>query len=196
MNKSTFISLVASQLLFIVLLPFIIDLLYYLHPLVYVVVWLCLTLLISFVVLLIRKETITISKRLCVTAAILYTGCLLVLLFLRPTNQLYDVYNIIPFQTILYYLSGEVSPLVAFYNLAANIGLFIPYGVLFLLLAPKRPHILALLLIPFVSISFIEMLQRLTNRGSLDIDDLLLNMLGIGIGYLITPLVQRVIRLK
>ncbi|MEH6941020.1 VanZ family protein [Bacillus sp. JJ722] len=196
MNKSTFISLVASQLLFIVLLPLFIELFHYLHPLVYVIVWFCLTFLISFVVFLIRKETITISKRLCVTAAILYTGCLLVLLFIRPTDQSYDTYNMIPFQTVSFYLSGEVPLLVAVYNLTANIGLFIPYGALFLLLTSKRPNVYALVLVPFFSISLIEILQRFTNRGSLDIDDLLLNLIGVGIGYLITPLVQRVIRLK
>lgn len=196
MRKSTFIAVLLSQLLFVALLPFIIDLFQYLHPIVYAVVWLCLTLLVFFFVYLLRKEKVVISRRIFIGALVAYSLCLLMLLFMRPGNQSYDAYNLMPFDTILFYLSGEVKPLVAVYNLAANIGLFIPYGTAFLLLAQKRPSNLVLLAVPTLAITMIEVTQWFTNRGSLDIDDLLLNVIGVLIGYLLTPLVRRVVTLK
>ena len=51
------------------------------------------------------------------------------LLFFCPNDQSYDSLNLIPFATIRYYLSGEINWIIALYNLAANIGLFIPYGI-------------------------------------------------------------------
>lgn len=196
MKKSTVIAVLLSQLSFVALLPFIIDLFQYLHPIVYAVVWLCLTLIVFFFVYLFRKKKVVISRRIFIAGLVAYSICLLMLLFLRPGNQSYDAYNLVPFDTILYYLSGEVKPLVAVYNLAANIGLFIPYGTAFLLLAQKRPSYLVLLVVPVLSITMIELMQRLTNRGSLDIDDLLLNVIGVVIGYMLTPLVRRVVTLK
>ena len=196
MKKSNVIAALLSQLLFIALLPFIFNLFQYLHPVVYVVVWLCLTLLIFFFVYLFRKERIIISRRIFIGALIAYSMCLLILLFMRPGNQSYDSYNLVPLDTIMFYLSSEVRPLVSVYNLAANIGLFIPFGTALLLLAKKRPSNFMLLVIPILAVSLIELSQWITKRGSLDIDDLLLNVIGVVIGYMLTPLVMRVVTLK
>ena len=196
MQKSTVIAALLSQLLSIALLPFIIDLFQYLHPVVYAVVWLCLTLLVFFFVYLFRKERIVISRRIFIGGLIIYSICLLVLLFMRPENQSYDSYNLVPFHTIFFYLSGEVKALVSVYNLAANIGLFIPYGTALLLLVKNRPSNLVLLAVPILTVTIIEVTQWITNRGSLDIDDLLLNVIGAVIGYTLAPLVRRVVTLK
>ncbi|WP_176699601.1 hypothetical protein [Neobacillus massiliamazoniensis] len=59
----------------------------------------------------------------------LYTIAILVLLFFRPNDQSYQSWNLIPFSTISFYFSGKVNWLISFYNLSANIGLFIPYGI-------------------------------------------------------------------
>ena len=193
MKKTTIQAALLSQLCFLLLLPFINDLFQYLHPIVYMVVWLCLTVLIFFLIYLFRKEHIVMSRRIVIGALIVYTICLLMLLFMRPGNQSYDSYNLVPFETVSFYLSGEVAPLVAIYNLAANIGLFIPYGTAFLLLSKKRPSTGVLLAVPVAGITIIEVTQWLTGRGSLDIDDLLLNVVGVIIGYALTPVVRRVI---
>lgn len=196
MKKSNAIAVLLSQLLFIALLPFIVDLFEYLHYVVYMVVWLCLTLLVFFFVYLFRKEKLVISRQIFIGGLIAYSFCLLALLFIRPGNQNYNYYNLVPFETIMFYLSGKVEPLVSVYNLAANIGLFIPYGTALLLSVKKRPSNMMLLAVPILVISIIELTQWLTNRGSLDIDDLLLNVIGVAIGYMLTPLVQRVVTLK
>mgnify|MGYP003437908186 CR=1 FL=1 len=193
MKKTTIQAALLSQLCFLLLLPFINDLFQYLHPIVYMVVWLCLTVLIFFLIYLFRKEHIVMSRRIVIGALIVYTICLLMLLFMRPGNQSYDSYNLVPFETVSFYLSGEVAPLVAIYNLAANIGLFIPYGTAFLLLSKKRPSTVVLLAVPVAGIAIIEVTQWLTGRGSLDIDDLLLNVVGVIIGYALTPVVRCVI---
>lgn len=91
------------------------------------------------------------------------------------------------------YLSGKVNGLVSFYNLAANIGLFIPFGIY---LQESRYSNWNLIIIPIGGISFIEVLQFITHRGSLDIDDLVLNTLGVFLGYLLYPLFNRVITIK
>jgi glycopeptide antibiotics resistance protein len=53
-----------------------------------------------------------------------------------------------------------------------------------------------LLIITICSISTIEWLQFITKRGSLDIDDLILNVLGVCLGYFIHPLFQKVLVIK
>jgi glycopeptide antibiotics resistance protein len=125
----------------------------------------------------------------------IYTLSLLVLLFFRPNEQDYGAannVNLVPFSTIYLFLSGDADPLVAFYNLAANILLFVPFGVA---LRWKKKNWLTLIIVPIFAISVIELTQHLTNRGSLDIDDLLLNTVGFFIGYLFTPVFRRIIKI-
>ncbi|WP_102274998.1 VanZ family protein [Cytobacillus massiliigabonensis] len=192
MKKLIFLSLVLSFILFLLFCPFFIQLVSYLHSIVLIVVVFCHFIFILFILLLIYKKTIYIRHSLFLWIYILYTIALLVLLFFRPNNQTYESINLIPFSTIHYYLTGNVEWIVSFYNLAANIGLFIPYGILLL---TKNYSVLKLLLIPILFISFIEILQFITHRGSLDIDDLILNVFGILIGYLLYPSFKRVFQL-
>ncbi|MFJ5714488.1 VanZ family protein [Neobacillus sp. NPDC093127] len=125
----------------------------------------------------------------------IYSLGLFVLLFFRPANQEYGQINYIPFKTIMGFLTGNVNFLIAFYNLAANILLFVPFGVVTLLLY-KNPSRRLLLLVPVVSILLIETTQHITRRGSADIDDLILNLLGVWMGYLMYPFVQKVVKVK
>jgi len=116
----------------------------------------------------------------------------LILLFVRPKNQNYDTINLVPFNTILFYLSDNVDFLIAFYNLAANICLFVPYG-LYYGYWKQTPTIKQVILISTYAITTIELMQFITKRGSLDIDDLLLNVLGVWIGYLILPPFRKIL---
>lgn len=192
MKKIIFISVIFAFSLFLLFYPYFIQLVSYLHPIVLIVVVFCLFILILFFLLYIYKKTIYISHSLFLWIFILYTIALLVLLFFRPNNQVYDTINLVPFSTIHYYLTGNAKWIVSFYNLAANIGLFIPYGIL---LMEKNFSTLRLLLIPIAFISLIEILQFITHRGSLDIDDFILNVFGIFIGYLLYPAFKRIFQL-
>lgn len=98
--------------------------------------------------------------------------------------------NLRPLKTISAYLyvleNREDAYLrnVAAYNLLGNIALFIPYGIFLPFLFKRLRKCWKTLLIGVITIVCVELLQFVTLRGSCDIDDLILNMIGIFIGYL------------
>lgn len=98
--------------------------------------------------------------------------------------------NLRPLKTISAYLyvleNREDAYLrgVAAYNLFGNIVLFIPYGIFLPYLFKRLRKCWKVLLIGVITIVCIELLQVITLRGSCDIDDLILNMIGIFVGYL------------
>ncbi len=193
MKKSVTMSLLLTLPLFLFLSPVLFKLTTYLHPIVLVVALFCLFLMIFFIVLWIRKETIQLPYSLFKTLLFLYTIELFILLFFRPNNQSYHSINLIPFSTIGFYLSGKPNWLISCYNLTANIGLFIPYGIF--LMVKKQRSVVKLIFLPLTAIVLIEIGQFLSNRGSMDIDDLILNLLGVFVGYWISPLFKRVVAL-
>lgn len=193
--KTNLLSISLSQILFFVLLPVWLKLLSYLHPIVLVVVWMCLTIFVFFAVYYVRKETIQIHVLIIKLVLSIYSFGLMVLLFFRPANQQYSQINFIPFKTIVGFLTGEGNFLIAFYNITANILLFVPYGVVTFLLN-KSPSRSQLYILPAIAILLIEIIQHLTKRGSMDIDDFILNLLGVCIGYLVHPVIQKVVKVK
>jgi glycopeptide antibiotics resistance protein len=192
MKKIYWISLAISQSLFFLLLPIWLSLTEYLHPVVTIVVWFCLTAIIVFSVFLSFKKVMIVPYQLVYISLIIYTFSLLILLFIRPEAQ-NNSYNLMPFETISYYFSGQVSLIIAVYNLAANIGLFMPYGLFLKIRAmPKRKAFL----VAFFVISIIEGAQFLTGRGSLDVDDLILNLIGVFMGYAVYPIFEKTVSIK
>ncbi|CAM5215377.1 Glycopeptide antibiotics resistance protein OS=Ureibacillus acetophenoni OX=614649 GN=SAMN05877842_11937 PE=4 SV=1 [Ureibacillus acetophenoni] len=191
LNKNNIISLIAAQIVFILSLPIWIELTKYLHPIVIGVVWFLITFIFLFSFSWIKREEIQIWRGILHAITAIYTLGLLILLFFRPSGASFGAMNLIPFQTISYYLSGDTNLLIAFYNLSANIGLFIPFGVYYRYVN-KTPSMKKLIFISVVSICLIELLQFWTKRGSLDIDDLILNVFGVMIGYLIFPFFKKV----
>lgn len=190
--KSVMLSLLLSQALFLCGLPLFLQLLLYLNPLVIMVVWFCILIFVSLAVLYFRGEMVRIPRLLWQAAFSGYSLSLMVLLFFRPKGQVYS-YNLIPFSTILSYFSNEMNGLVSFYNLTANVGLFIPFGLYLLSKEGKNPSASRKFLYPLLSISGIEICQFVFRRGSLDVDDLILNMIGVYLGYILYPLFTRVV---
>ena len=97
--------------------------------------------------------------------------------------------SLVPFRTIMEYLRIIFDPdavmahRVAVINLAGNIIMFVPLGF-FLPLVSKRCHSAALcMLLSGLCILAVECIQLFTLLGSFDMDDLLLNMAGVCIGY-------------
>ena len=130
---------------------------------------------------------------------VVYAGLLLWLLFDRNSGwgsdiayaqQLRSNMNLIPFHTIGDYWRVvkrmEFTPL--FYhcviNLGGNIFLFIPIGYFLPRLWPALRNFVAFLLTSTLAITLVELLQLVTLLGSLDIDDLILNLFGMFLGYL------------
>ncbi len=94
-------------------------------------------------------------------------------------------YNLIPLRTVSLYfdMNNGLSLISRFVNLLGNVVVFIPFGIL-IPLAKTRPiswKRISLYAVPCILL--LEFLQMLLHVGSFDIDDLLLNMLGIWTGY-------------
>lgn len=92
--------------------------------------------------------------------------------------------NFIPFATIHNYIEQLQGPIaqIAFYNLAGNIVLFIPFGLFIPLLWQRFRSIGTMLIVSFCIPLFIEGTQYFIGRSS-DIDDILLNAIAILWGY-------------
>ena len=90
--------------------------------------------------------------------------------------------NFIPFKTILPYLMGENGFMIGALNIIGNIALLVPFGFLLSLVIAKLKwkHVL---LFSILSGSLIEITQVLLHVGIFDIDDVILNGLGVWVGY-------------
>jgi glycopeptide antibiotics resistance protein len=196
MRQSTKSALWISQGLFLLCLPVTYRLISYLHPIAFVMVWFILTTVVFLLIYRWRREKLVISYRLFIFVASLYSLTLLILLFFRPADQNYLQYNLIPFTTIWGYLTST-NFLIASYNLLANIALFIPFG-LFLMFHYNQWHLnrTKLFFIPAIAIVAIELFQYVTQRGSLDIDDFLLNFIGVQIGYRFFPFLHCFVEIR
>jgi glycopeptide antibiotics resistance protein len=193
MKKSILVSFVVSIAMFLILYPVLLQLVGYLHPVVLGVILFCLVLVVFCFVLLLRKQSLLFPYSKIRKLLLFYTIALFILLFFRPSDQIYQSINLVPFSTISFYLSGKVNGLISFYNLTANIALFIPFGIF---LKMKDRTIFQLVYIPILFISLIELLQYFTMRGSLDIDDLILNVLGFFLGYLVYPFFTKIFKVS
>ncbi len=137
---------------------------------------------------------------------LLYALFLILLLFCRGSRGI-DGYsyweslksniNLIPFHSIrneIYLLIRRTNPYLIGYavtNLFGNVLLFIPLG-LFLPLCFRRMRRFGKTFATGVTlVLFAELLQLLTLRGSFDIDDIILNTLGIAVGYGVFGLIKR-----
>lgn len=112
--------------------------------------------------------------------------------------------NISPFKTIgLYidaYLYGYTTKLIIFSNLIGNIILFIPLGI-FIYTYCFRVGLVTLMFLSIYIPIYIEIVQYLLHIAgygtrSIDIDDVLLNMIGIWTGYIVVIIVRKIKRNK
>ena len=100
-------------------------------------------------------------------------------------------YNLIPFRSISSQLE-RITQWWALKNLLGNIIPFIPFGFLLPITYPKFNSAIRVLAIGFVSIVLIEIFQFFTKIGSFDVDDIILNMIGIVCGYLMFLVIHRI----
>jgi glycopeptide antibiotics resistance protein len=90
--------------------------------------------------------------------------------------------NLIPFKTILPYLMGEGGLIIGGLNIGGNIALLIPIGFLFPFVYQKMDWKKTIML-SIVSGLSIESTQVILKVGIFDIDDVILNAIGVIIGY-------------
>ena len=89
--------------------------------------------------------------------------------------------NYVPFKSILFNLRGEPTWSIAILNLGGNIALFVPIGLLLPLVFRNLAWRVSLALALALGLA-VEALEVGFHLGIFDIDDLILNSLGVVIG--------------
>jgi glycopeptide antibiotics resistance protein len=90
--------------------------------------------------------------------------------------------NFLPFRTILSYLRGEPMGLISILNLVGNIALLVPIGFLVPIVYRSVTWRTSLALAVATGLA-IEGMEEAFRVGIFDIDDVILNALGVMIGY-------------
>ena len=131
---------------------------------------------------------------------LLYCAAMLWLLFGRSNGwteglsyreQLRQNANLIPFFTIKNYVRVLQSPPSryllrhCFINLAGNIFLFIPAGWLFPKIFPRMRNFFRFFTLCAGLILLVELVQLFTLLGSFDVDDVILNLFGMTVGFIL-----------
>lgn len=134
---------------------------------------------------------------------IIYCLLLITVLFLNNEYRMYvfqninifskehfEMSNIIPFATIIDYISrlvsNEINAGIVIINFATNLLLFAPMGFFIPMLYSDRiKNIKQFAILMIIITLIVEVLQFITFRGSTDIDDIILNTLGAVIVYII-----------
>lgn len=131
-----------------------------------------------------RKE-----RRAAAALFLLYAALMLAILFLRAPRGT-GGWNLTPLHSIRVYCRilftggwSEELRRYAWLNFLGNLLLFLPLGVFLPLLFERQRRFALFLLSVFALIIIIEGIQYLTALGSLDVDDLILNLSGAALGF-------------
>ena len=144
------------------------------------------------------------KKRLWQTIFGIYCAGMLFLLFFRAwpeggrsyRENMLSLLNPVPFETIAHFIrllghrSGDLVRLAAV-NLFGNVIMFIPLGFLLPVLFPRLRGFLRTMAVGCAAIVAVELTQMLTLLGTCDVDDLILNLAGIALGYPIYLLLKK-----
>ena len=127
---------------------------------------------------------------------------MLLLLFARSSRYIGGSYieqlkmnlNLIPFDTMhrfVYVIKHNSNPHMLRYahmNLGGNIAAFVPLGFFMPCLFSRQRRFRSAFLTAVGIVACVELLQLFTLRGSCDIDDLILNIIGFTLGFVIWKL--------
>lgn len=151
-----------------------------------------------------------------------YCGFMLYMLFIRNRSaieglpyweQVCNNYNLKWFRTVENYWDVLTRPTyyidkwggyevycvqvrIAVINLAGNIATFIPFGAFLPAMWPKLCRFWKAVPLGVAAVIVVEILQLFSLRGKCDVDDLLLNTVGILIGYGLWRMVQSIRKRK
>lgn len=127
---------------------------------------------------------------------IIYIFFLIYILFFKGNKNLYDFtffeylrnsINLIPFKTICEFIfkliHNDINTLTVIYNLIGNILIFIPLGFFIPSFPKQSSDFKKTVTISFLIILSAEISQLVFMVGYFDIDDIILNLTGVLIGY-------------
>ena len=100
-------------------------------------------------------------------------------------------YNLIPFRSMSTQIK-RITQWWALKNLLGNIIPFIPFGFLLPITYKKFSSTIRVFFTGLASILLIEIFQFFTKLGTFDVDDIILNMIGIVCGYLMFLVMKRI----
>jgi len=152
-----------------------------------------------------------IFRSIIVVAFVIYIGMLLKFILLKNLtvtefywtsmeNQIIPIskhmINLLPFKTIYAYISNDMNlpTIIIVENLIGKIALFLPFGFLVPIIAGRRVKVFKLFIMGLLLCFSIEAMQLLTRTGMLDVDDLMLNMIGIILGFSLFKIINRKVR--
>lgn len=116
--------------------------------------------------------------------------------FANYWSDLKSKLNLVPFHTIVEFTAslGERWNTHAFINLAGNVVMFVPLGFLLPHVSRGTHTFKGCMLISLIGILCAETVQLFTLLGSFDIDDFILNMIGVLMGFALQWLIGRGIK--
>lgn len=156
------------------------------------------------------REKYNLYRKIFITIIfIMYIILLLFVIVLKfPTDMIRGVINawldggdvnrlplqLIPFKTIIFYVSHVQTIYDWFFkNLACNVIMFAPYGFLVPLISKKINIGRKVILSGCIFSVLIEIFQYITALGLCDIDDVILNTLGVLLGFGIYKIAKNVL---
>ena len=132
-----------------------------------------------------RRKTVFLA---CVCFAAYLCFLIYILFFMEARANTYREYNLIPFKSIrmffeYYFVHHDFSFFYCFLFIFGNVFLLLPFGFLLPIIIQRRLSLLRVLLASFCLTAAIELTQFYTGLGEMDIDDVILNVLGAAVGF-------------
>lgn len=125
------------------------------------------------------------TRKLSISLLIPYIALLFVTTVITRTARSTAQYEFTPFWTLEAYFSGTSYDVIQ--QVAANIIMFFPVGILFPPLVKKKT-----ILYGFLISCFIELCQLILHRGLCEVDDIICNTIGVVLGYAIYILIVKI----
>lgn len=133
----------------------------------------------------------------------IYLALLIYVVFIKAYGDFYRFpsgerhYNLVLFDSIRSFNKAfnNYSFEVCFLNIYGNILAFMPFGFLFPLISVKNKFLKTFFLGVVLS-AFIEIMQYITNLGILDVDDILLNGIGVFLGFVSLKLISFIFKTR
>ena len=148
-------------------------------PMIVISVVILISLRVSYFIKYKNEKRFIFYKELLILSFIIYIMCLFQVVTMEDLSGI-GSNNFIPFKEILRY---NITSRLFFKNILGNILLFLPYGFFTSYLLQNRKYSLSFML-TFIASFSIEVVQLIIGRV-FDVDDIILNICGGSIGFLI-----------
>ena len=131
---------------------------------------------------------------LLITVIFFKYGSMGSLMLLQETNRTLRG-NFIPLKTIIFYCRTSNID-ITIRELLGNVIAFAPMGFLMPLLFNRIKGVVKVSIISFTISLFFELIQLITNLGSFDVDDMILNTSGALIGFMVYKAIRNLVAKK